>query len=86
MPRKPRFRPEIARIRLNPEQAVLACECFGNHGWVWLAGNRKGRFLNLPTYCMEAVKPGVESARTLIDACGSSGSVGYLAVSSGTQT
>ena len=28
MPRKPKFRPEITRIRLNPEQAVLTCECY----------------------------------------------------------
>jgi hypothetical protein len=28
MPRKPKFKPVIARIKLNPEQAVLACTCF----------------------------------------------------------
>lgn len=28
MPRKPKFRPEIRRIKLNPEQAVLACTCY----------------------------------------------------------
>ena len=26
--RKPKFRPRITRIKLNPEQAVLFCECF----------------------------------------------------------
>ena len=25
--RKPKFRPEITRVRLNPEQAVLQCTC-----------------------------------------------------------
>jgi hypothetical protein len=26
--RKPKFRPEIRRVKLNPEQAVLNCECY----------------------------------------------------------
>jgi hypothetical protein len=25
--RKPKFKPKITRIKLNPEQAVLACAC-----------------------------------------------------------
>ena len=28
MPRKPKFRPEIRRVKLNPEQAVLLCDCY----------------------------------------------------------
>jgi hypothetical protein len=28
MPRKPKFRPVITRVKLNPEQAVLTCECY----------------------------------------------------------
>ncbi len=28
MPKKPKFRPKITRIKLNPEQAVLACTCW----------------------------------------------------------
>jgi len=28
MSRKPKFRPEIRRIKLNPEQAVLFCACY----------------------------------------------------------
>ena len=27
MGRKPKFRPVVTRIKLNPEQAVLACTC-----------------------------------------------------------
>ncbi|MFC1631809.1 hypothetical protein ACFL2I_04570 [Candidatus Omnitrophota bacterium] len=27
MPRKPKFKPIITRVKLNPEQAVLACAC-----------------------------------------------------------
>lgn len=34
MPKKPKFRPRITRVKLNPEQAVLACECFAG-GRVW---------------------------------------------------
>lgn len=30
MSRKPKFRPVITRVRLNPEQAVLACGCYDN--------------------------------------------------------
>jgi len=28
MGRKPKFRPRITRVRLNPEQAVLTCTCY----------------------------------------------------------
>ena len=28
MSRKPKFKPQLIRIRLNPEQAVLQCDCF----------------------------------------------------------
>ena len=28
MSRKPKFNPEITRVRLNPEQAVLLCDCY----------------------------------------------------------
>lgn len=31
MSRKPKFKPEIARVKLNPEQAVLSCGCHGSH-------------------------------------------------------
>jgi hypothetical protein len=30
MSRKPKFRPEIRRIKLNPEQAVLVCDCWND--------------------------------------------------------
>jgi len=30
MARKTKFKPEIRRIKLNPEQAVLNCACFMN--------------------------------------------------------
>ena len=28
MSRKPKFRPVVTRVKLNPEQAVLACNCW----------------------------------------------------------
>jgi hypothetical protein len=28
MPKKPKFKPEITRVKLNPEQAVLTCSCY----------------------------------------------------------
>ena len=32
---KPRFKPELTRIKLNPEQAVLSCSCYiyGYYNW-----------------------------------------------------
>ena len=38
--RKPKFRPRITRIKLNPEQAVLFCNCYNTNreftgGWGW---------------------------------------------------
>ena len=38
MSRKPKFRPRVTRIKLNPEQAVLACDCWNTgrksaEGW-----------------------------------------------------
>jgi len=30
MGRKPKFKPMITRIKLNPEQAVLSCNCYSN--------------------------------------------------------
>ncbi len=37
MPRKPKFRPVITRVKLNPEQAVLSCNCFRD-GQMFAAG------------------------------------------------
>jgi hypothetical protein len=37
MPRKPKFRPEIRWIKLNPEQAVLQCDCY-RYGQKQVAG------------------------------------------------
>jgi hypothetical protein len=31
MSKKPKFKPRITRVKLNPEQAVLACDCFDNN-------------------------------------------------------
>ncbi len=34
MPLKPKFRPRITRVKLNPEQAVLQCNCHTGAIWV----------------------------------------------------
>ncbi len=39
MPRKPKFRPEITWINLNPEQAVLSCDC-NKYGRTYVASDR----------------------------------------------
>lgn len=28
MPKKTKFKPEVRKVKLNPEQAVLACNCY----------------------------------------------------------
>jgi len=35
MSKKPKFKPTITRVKLNPEQAVLTCGCYstGQHAW-----------------------------------------------------
>ncbi len=38
MGRKPKFKPVITRVKLNPEQAVLSCDCY-------LHGQRGGSIL-----------------------------------------
>lgn len=47
MKKKPRFNPEITRVKLNPEQAVLQCTC-------WTGGfleNPGGRDRGSKTVC-----------------------------------
>lgn len=42
MPRKPKFKPVITRVKLNPEQAVLSCNCYSigtlSSGVFWKGG------------------------------------------------
>ena len=42
MARKPKFKPEIRRIKLNPEQAVLTCNCYSRAMWWRFAGHHSG--------------------------------------------
>ncbi|MEW6170019.1 MAG: hypothetical protein AB1472_00415 [Candidatus Omnitrophota bacterium] len=39
MPTKPKFEPEITRIKLNPEQAVITCNCITT-GYGTLTGRK----------------------------------------------
>lgn len=41
MHKRPRFNPEITRVELNPEQAVLVCVCF-EPGFYWVPGAPRG--------------------------------------------
>jgi len=56
MGRKPKFKPIITRVKLNPEQAVLSCDC-----WTqltrWLATNYTARSgSRLTQYCTGTAK------------------------------
>lgn len=42
MARKPKFKPEITRVKLNPEQAVLACLCYDT-GYMLIVGQEPPR-------------------------------------------
>jgi len=33
MGRRPKFKPEIVKVKLNPEQAVLSCSCYTSQYW-----------------------------------------------------
>ena len=39
MPKKPKFNPEVSRVNLNPEQAVLACDCYSGMKATTLGGS-----------------------------------------------
>jgi len=38
MRNKPKFKPVVTRIKLNPEQAVLSCSCY-QYGWQRVNGS-----------------------------------------------
>jgi hypothetical protein len=40
MPRKPKFKPVIRRVKLNPEQAVLQCDCYFGVRGTWIFSYR----------------------------------------------
>ena len=51
--RKPKFKPEISRIKLNPEQTVLACNCYYERrgpagyvrrGYYYMSGSGMGSY------------------------------------------
>ena len=56
MSRKPKFNPEITRVKLNPEQAVLTCTC-------WTAPNNMlhagGKARTNQTVCQDTRAAGV---------------------------
>jgi len=41
---KPKFKPVITRVELNPEQAVLSCSCPNNNFYNATNGPRAARF------------------------------------------
>ena len=57
MPKKPKFKPVITRVKLEPEQAVLLCGCYDTGGgwWNFVAGGGTARssvqFTTRQAYC-----------------------------------
>ncbi len=69
MPRKPKFRPVIMSVKLNPEQAVLSCTCY-DVGWVFGA----------TTFWAEAFPVGCSGGRSSVSwgvGCSGAGPHGY---------
>ncbi len=62
MPKKLRFKPVINRIKLNPEQAVLACECYGTAGGYWTGATRRAPSSQV-TMCDAEAKPGTQTTK-----------------------
>jgi len=43
MPKKPKFKPNITKVKLNPEQAVLACGCWDTmRAWEYFPYRKSG--------------------------------------------
>jgi hypothetical protein len=52
MARKPKFKPTITRVKLNPEQAVLSCDCNnGAFGWYTYGSTNLGTGKGSQVYC-----------------------------------
>ncbi|MFH1191654.1 MAG: hypothetical protein V1670_05615 [Candidatus Omnitrophota bacterium] len=49
MGRKPKFKPVITRVKLNPEQAVLSCNCYSS-GARLVGGGMWGLIVNHSCY------------------------------------
>ncbi len=70
MSRKPKFKPVITRIKLNPEQAVLSCNCYDTRVSFF---NTLYWNPNAPsTMCQGSYKS--KSSSVIPGACGASGS------------
>lgn len=60
MPKKPKFKPIITRIKLNPEQAVLACACYMS-GRRWYTAGTRDQSASLSSVCSGSGKVGAGS-------------------------
>lgn len=56
MDSKPRFNPVITRVKLNPEQAVLACTCWTNSSSALVNGNQRRNTLSTGSACLATRK------------------------------
>jgi nitrite reductase/ring-hydroxylating ferredoxin subunit len=72
MSKKPKFKPEITRIALNPEQAVLTCQCY--NASFYAATGSFGNNTGQGNVCRLNVK----TLYPKVDACGETGTQGWL--------
>lgn len=55
MSKKPKFKPQVIRIKLNPEQAVLTCTCYSAGGGMgWYIARLPGNYGNIKSIVTSA--------------------------------
>jgi hypothetical protein len=63
---KLKFKPVVTRIKLNPEQAVLTCNCYSN----WKTGAESSNWTDLPArsgfVCSTGYRPGGGSSHSSV--------------------
>jgi hypothetical protein len=83
MGRKPKFRPRITRVKLNPEQAVLLCNCYSGTAAKFV-GSTAGTHSGISSYVLTNVHCKPYPSKTLWGLYHVSGAVtlNFAAVSS----
>jgi len=69
MPRKPKFKPEVTRVKLNPEQAILGC-CYDQGNIITLVAYNAGASTPIVCYITQG---GQSKASAAIPVCMVSG-------------
>ena len=77
-----RFKPEIRRIKLNPEQAVLACGCVTTNN----RPSGMGGYIPPGTFIGNACSAGIRGSHPVHSCVGAGAHPGYNSIVSGSGT